>query len=401
MKKTKKSIYSLFRYLWQRETAYILIIVGIFTVVIGLLTLIPIEAAETEIQTVRLSDSLGTIFSNPLDGLYKLLVFTATSIVPSIRAVRAVSFIFLLVTCIAMFYALKHWHSIQTSLMTTIAFGTNAIVLALARYGTPLITLMGFFVFASLLLWQLHSRSNKAVPMLVIIAGGLLMYTPGAPWFATILAIVFWDRIKPFFKNVKRQALLAGSLIALIAMLPLLWRFFGDFDAIRQWLLLPAKLELSALPRNILRVPSAFIYRMPIDPHINIARLPIFDLACGIFFLVGLNAYRHKLRLDRTRIMLGSALVGILLGALGSTIVAIVFLLPFAYSIVAAGIEYLLDVWYSVFPRNPIARSFGTLILTTAILFSTYYQLTRFFVVWPQVPETREAYTQSRLLDSR
>ena len=171
MKKTKKSIYSLFRYLWQRETAYILIIVGIFTVVIGLLTLIPIEAAETEIQTVRLSDSLGTIFSNPLDGLYKLLVFTATSIVPSIRAVRAVSFVFLLVTCIAMFYALKHWHSIQTSLMTTIAFGTNAVVLALARYGTPLITLMGFFVFASLLLWQLHSRSNKAVPMLVIIAG--------------------------------------------------------------------------------------------------------------------------------------------------------------------------------------------------------------------------------------
>lgn len=363
--------------------------------------MIPTLASETELQTARLADSIGTIFNGPLDGPYKLLVYTATTISPSVRAVRTVSFIFLITTCIAMFYALKHWHTVQTSLMSTLAFGTNAVVLSLARYGTPLITLMGFFIFASLLLWQLHSRSNKAVPILVLIAGGILLYTPGAPWFALILTIVYWDRIKPFFKNVKRQALLIGSLVALIALLPLLWKFFGDFDAIRQWLLLPPKLELSSLVRNILRVPSAFIYRMPTDPHINIARLPIFDIACGIFFLVGMNAYRQKLRLDRTRIMIGSALVGILLGALGSTIVAIVFLLPFAYSVVAAGIEYLLDIWFSVFPRNPLARSFGTLILTTAVLFSSYYQLTRFFVVWPQVPETRAVYTEPRLLDSR
>lgn len=99
--------------------------------------------------------------------------------------------------------------------------------------------------------------------------------------------------------------------------------------------------------------------------------------------------------------MIGSALVGIVLGALGSTVVAIVMLLPFAYCVIAAGIEYLLDVWFEVFPRNPVARSFGTVVVTTAIVFSGYYQLTRFFVVWPQVPETRAVYSEPRLLDSR
>lgn len=294
MKREKPQFLTVFRYLFQRETAYIIVLCAIFALIVSVLTLIPTQSAETELQTVRVTESLGDILENPLHGPYKLLSYATTSIVPSIRSVRAVSFVFLFMTSIALFYALKHWHTVQTSLITTFAFASNAVVLAIARYGTPLITLMGFFMFASLLLWQLHSRSNKALPIVVIVASGLLLYTPGAPWFALILAIVYWDRIKPFFKNIKRQAILVGTLLALIALGPLLWRFFGDVDAVRQWLLLPTQLELSNVWRNILRVPSAFIYRMPVDPHINIAQLPIFDIASGIFFLIGLNAYRQN-----------------------------------------------------------------------------------------------------------
>jgi hypothetical protein len=89
------------------------------------------------------------------------------------------------------------------------------------------------------------------------------------------------------------------------------------------------------------------------------------------------------------------------LGALGSPITAIVFLLPFAFSVIAAGIEFMLDEWSSVFPRNPVAKSFSVILLTTTVPFSSYYQLTRFFVVWPQTPETRAVYSESRILDSR
>ena len=138
---------------------------------------------------------------------------------------------------------------------------------------------------------------------------------------------------------------------------------------------------------------------MPVEPLINIGRLPVFDIVSGVLFLIGLNAYLRKLKLDRTRVMIGAALVGIGIGALGQTTVAVIMILPFVYSVVAAGIEYLLDEWYTVFPRNPVARSFGMLLITTAVLFSIYYQLTRFFVVWPQAPETRTVYTQSRIVN--
>jgi hypothetical protein len=131
---------------------------------------------------------------------------------------------------------------------------------------------------------------------------------------------------------------------------------------------------------------------------INVASLPVLDVASGGFFLIGLYAYYKNSKLERTRIMVLTALFGIVLGALGEITIAVVLLLPFVYSVVAAGISFVLDEWYSVFPRNPFARSFGLLIITSVVLMSVYYQATRFFVVWPQTPETREVYNQPNLV---
>ena len=249
-----------------------------------------------------------------------------------------------------------------------------------------------------LLLWQLHSRSNKFVPIIVLVALGSLLYTPGALWFFLLLGIVYFNRFKNLFYNVKKPAIVFGIITAILLIAPLVFSFARNLDTLNQWLLIPNNLELSEIPRSILRVPSAFIYRMPSEPLINVGRLPIFDVASGILFLIGLNAYRRKLKLDRTKVMIGSALVAIVIGALGELTLSVILLLPFAYSVIAAGIEYLLDEWYSVFPRNPYARSFGLLLITSVVLFSIYYQMTRFFVVWPQTPETRAVYNQSRII---
>ena len=113
---------------------------------------------------------------------------------------------------------------------------------------------------------------------------------------------------------------------------------------------------------------------------------------------MGLYAYQRHIKLERTRIMLLTAVLSIILGALGEVTVATVILLPFVYSVVGAGISFVLDEWYGVFPRNPFARSFGLLLVTLVVLMSTYYQLTRFMVVWPQTPETRAVYNQSSLI---
>ncbi len=391
----RQSFISIF---YRREYIPVIILLCVSILVGSFLTTIPSQSAVAEHMTAAQSQSIRLIFDNPLNAPYKFASYLLLTLSPSVRMVRAVSFIFFVAASVSVFYALKHWHTLRASLLASLAFTTNAVMLGTARLGTPLITAVSFYVFASFLLWQLHTRSNKAVPIVVFVALSALLYTPGVFWFLLILSIVYWKNIKKLFMNVKRQALLVGMLCALIIMFPLLFSFVRDARQLADWLLLPTSVDWNTIPRSILRVPSAFIYRMPVESLINVSRLPVFDLASGFLFLIGLHAYRKNLRLDRVRVMIGSALAGIIIGAFGQVLVAIVMLIPFAFSVIAAGIEYLLDQWNSVFPRNPYAKSFGFIMVTTVILFGSYYQLSRFLVVWPQTPQTREIYDQPRII---
>lgn len=387
-----------FKAIKRKETLFFLVLVGFIFVLFSFLSLIPTRAASAELSSAENTHSLTSIYENPVNAPYKLATYAVTQLSDSVRVARFVSLTFYLAVCVAMFYSLRHWHTLQASLLTTLAFASNSVLLATGRLGTPLIVVVSFFIFMSSLLWKVHTRSKRFVPVLIAFALASLLYVPGILWFAAILGIVYINKVKQFFKNTKKGAVATGILLALAVITPLILGFVRDTSILKEWLLLPDTLIWENVPRAILKVPSAFIYRMPAEPLINIGRLPIFDITSGIIFLIGLYAYARKLRLDRTKVMVGSALVGCIIGAIGQTTTAVIMLLPFAYSIIAAGIEYLLDEWHRVFPKNPVARSFGMVLVTTVMLFSVYYQLIRFFVVWPQAPETRNAYNQSRII---
>lgn len=387
------------RFLMRRETASLLFITVVLCSVFAFFTSIPSQAAPEEISYAESVSSLKNIFDNPLDAPHKIASYIALKLTSSVRATRSVSFIYLFAATYALFYALRRWHGGRAGLLVALMFSVNAVALSSGRLGTTLVTLLSWFIFAGLLLWHMHSKSNRVMPFLVVLSCAALLYTPGAPWIITIVAIIYFNRIKEFFYGVKLSAVLSGAGAGLLIMLPLLIAFMRSPELVKSWLLLPQSIVIQDVWRQALAVPSAFIFRMPVFPLINIARLPVLDIASGFLFLIGLYAYLKKLKLDRTRLMIGVAVVGMLLGALGNVIPGVILLLPFVYSVVAAGIEYLLDIWVDVFPRNPFAIGFASILIALVALGSSYYQLTRFLVVWPQTPETRTIYSQPRMLD--
>jgi len=384
--------------LWRIETLQIFALIAVVLVVFLFLAKIPANSAMQEVSTSSSASSLKEIYNNPINAPHKIASYVAIKISPSIVMLRAVSFVFFALTVTALFCTLRYWHTKRAAILTTLAFATNSVVLAVSRLGTPLVLLFSWFIITAMLLWQVNGKSNKLVPTLTLIGLSALLYTPGALWFFIIMGIVYFNRFKKLFLDVKLSAVITGGVVALIIIAPLVLSFVRDTATIKEWLLIPQQFNWNESVRSVLRVPSAFIYRMPTAPLINVARLPIFDLTSGMLFLVGLNAYRKKMTLDRTRLMIGSVLLGLILGALGQTITAVIILLPFAFSVIAAGIEFLLDEWSSVFPRNTFAKGFGSLLITIAVLFGTYYQLTRFFVAWPQTPETKTVYSKSRVI---
>jgi len=384
----------------RKESLIVLVILVAAVIVFATIGRIPNEAAQIELTSAQSASSLQQIFESPVNAPYNIATYLTTNISSSIIMLRVVSFSVYVLACVSLFYALQHWHTTRAAALATAAFATNSVVLATARLGTPLIAVFSWFIFTALLLWQLRAKSNKAVPLVMVIGIGILLYTPGALWFFLVMGSVYFNKIRVLFKDVKRNAVIIGAAVSFVVTVPLILGFVREPSSLREWLLLTDQVVWGDVPRSILRVPSAFIYRMPENALINVGRLPVFDLMSGMLFLIGLNAYRKKLSLDRTRLMIGSGLAAIAIGALDQTVTAVILLIPFVFSIIAAGIEFLLDEWNGVFPKNPYARGLGSLLMTIIVLFGAYYHLTRFLVVWPQTPETKSVYSNSRIIDS-
>jgi hypothetical protein len=71
-----------------------------------------------------------------------------------------------------------------------------------------------------------------------------------------------------------------------------------------------------------------------------------------------------------------------------------ILMLPFVYLIVAAGIGFMLQQWFRVFPRNPIARTLGASLITIAVISSSGYNLTHYFIAWAKAPETQSTFSR-------
>lgn len=386
-------------FLWRKEFLYGVFVAGIISFLVIQLSLIPSGASQVEVDYVKSTSSIQSIAENPLYLPHKLATYTATQISDSIRVVRAISIVFFGLCVIALYRILKRWHSEKIAFLSSLMFATSAFVLTTARLASPEVMLFGWAILISLLLWLLHGESRKIAPLALVVFATGILYVPGAPYFFLLLTVLFSNKIVSTFKNLKRLTFYLSLLIALIIVSPLIYAVYLDINILRSWLLLPETIVLSDIPKNILQVPSTFFYKSPEYPLLNVGTLPILDVASGGLFLIGLYAYQKFIKLERTKIMILTAFLGLILGALGQYLIAVLILLPFTFSVIGAGISYMLDIWYSVFPKNPFAKSFGLLLITIVVLMSVYYQLTRFLVVWVNAPETRATYNQSRIVE--
>lgn len=382
----------------RRQTLYAIGLIVLLILTTLQLVDLPNRAAPSEIQAINNARSIQSISDNPLFLPYKLAVFVVVSFFDSVHAVRAISVAIFGLAVVALYRVIKRWHGDKSALFTTILFATSAYGLAVARLAEPLVMLLCWPIIIALLLWLQHGKSKLVAPFsLVVISAGLL-YVPGAPYFFLLLFVMFSTHIKDTLRKVTTKSILIGIVFGVLIASPLLMSFAQNTSLIRDWLLVPQNIQWSDIAQNILRVPSAFIYRAPIDPLLNVGRLPLLDVASGGLLLIGLYAYRKNTKLERTKIFIIIGFFALIIGALGALTPAIIILLPFVYALIAAGISYLIDQWYAVFPKNPFARSFGLVLVVCIVAASSFYQLNRFLVVWPQTPETRALYTESRLI---
>ncbi len=356
-------------------------------------TLVP-GAAETEVNHIKSSLSLESITDNPLYLPHKLGIFAATKLgFTSLAAYRAVSGLFLLIGLFIFYRLASNWYSRRVTVLATLLFATSAWVLHISRLATPNIVVLGLGLFIACGVWLQKTRGSARALVGTFIVGSLLLYVPGSIWF--VIALLVWKG-KQFIGLAKSYG--AGPLLiwaaAFLALLsPLAIAFIRQPSLIADWLLIPEKLpSIMTVATNLARLPAILTFRMPDIPVYWLGNLPILDVFSGTMLLLGLYSYRSKLSLDRSKALLGATLMSAILIAVSNDFSNITLLIPFTFLLIAQGIYYLLNEWFAVFPRNPLARVLGMAVFCVALLTACSYNVFHYMVAWPHTPATVQSF---------
>jgi len=359
-------------------------------------SLLPGGYSAHEVATYNNAASLKDIWHNPINAPYEIVVHILRSVFPGhLVTVRLTSIFVGWLTILIFFWLLFKWHGLRTALFGTLLFGTSSWFLHTARLGTPDVVLLGLFSIVACGVWLREHRAPGAV-LLGLVISSLLLYTPGMVWFLGIGLLWQWSSIDRAFKHNK-GSLGIGTLLFLAIVAPLLWHFYQHPAHIADWLCLPDSwAQPLHLLRNIIDVPLAVFVRGQANPETWLGRLPLLTVFSTVMFAIGGYVYMRHAKLARVKLFVLLGILGSIVIGLSDDKISLTVLVPFVYMVVAAGVGYLIEIWFNVFPRNPLARSLGALAVAAVVGITCVYNIRSYFIAWPQADITQALFQREK-----
>lgn len=360
------------------------------------------KAANLEINNLQAALSATEILHHPLNGPFYAAVHLMHYISHALFFNRLLAVGFALIAVLLMYYITNKWIGWKLAAIATVLFGTNSVMLHAARLIDPSI----LQVVVSLGLLALFSATYKYYGsrriLLWAIGIPLMLYVPGAIWLVLVTLILARGRIRAAWDLGSKTTKTGSALLSLTLISPLVYFLVtrateNNLEGIKTWLgvrLLHGQdfIGLTWL-KNFLKVPVQLFWHGDgtVQPAFGLANTPTLDVAIGLLALLGLYIVITRHRDQRWRYTLALLLVSWAAIALG--ILTTLVLLPICYVLAVIGIAYLLSEWYKVFPRNPIARSFGFVLILAVVSLSAAYNLRAYFVAWPHNLRTMETFS--------
>jgi hypothetical protein len=378
---------------WQPIALYGAVVVLFALLLWWQLGSLPGNYATSELTSLTQAHSLKFIYNNPIDAPFSvpawmLLHFHHNSLL----AVRIISTLFGLLTLSSFYWLVRAWHGQRAAVLGTLLFGMSAWFLHAARLGSSDVLSLGLLTLTACGVWFKQSGKRLPIILCMVIAAAFL-YVPGMVWFVIAGVIWQWKTIDRVFKDHLWMVTAGGVLLlAILTPLALAIRRTPQLAKVVVGLPLGGWPHPLETVRSILGAPLQFVWRGPLWPEHWLGRLPILDAFCMAMLFLGAYVYVKHRKLVRTQLMVVILLISCVLIGLHGAVTATI-MVPFVYILVAAGIGLVLDRWFTVFPRNPIAQNVGMGLVCLAVLASCAYGYRHYFVAWPAAPETKAAFS--------
>lgn len=363
-------------------------------------TLLP-AYSQTEVESALSSQHLRDIANNPVNAPYKLAVFTYSyTFKDPLLATRLAATTFGTVTLVLFYIGMRNWYRPRIAFLAAALFACSSWFLHTARFGSADILLpCSVLLLTVCAYWIATARHSRYSYIAAVLALGLCVYVPGLIWLLTLAAIIRRKDIvlAGLRLTAKQRALVIGCALVFVVA-PLSFAIIREPRIGLTLLGLPEQWpHIVEFLKNIVLVPVHLFAFTAGQPEWQLGRLPLLDIFGSVMFMLGVYYYYTHRSLDRAKLLAIFFSISALLIALDGP-VSIAILLPAAYVMITGGMAQLLGQWLAVFPRNPLAKSIGIILITIAVGASCVYNLRSYFIAWPNSPETKAVFTKTNLV---
>jgi hypothetical protein len=156
--------------------------------------------------------------------------------------------------------------------------------------------------------------------------------------------------------------------------------------------------SLSTLGSNLVKTLLMFNVRGDENYRHNLSGEPLLNVFVGIMFITGVLVGISRLHERRYRLLF-ALLIVLMIPAVITTVgvpnaARAVAALPLVLAFAAAGISYMLELWYATFPINSAARATGQAAIIVLLALTLFQGYTQYFQAWAGSSQVYVAYNE-------
>lgn len=348
-------------YRYRFYIGYVLLAISFLSLMLILPQLVPNGIHTTEMESVIKSHNP---FSSPVNFFYNLLQFGFVKIFGlSDYVIKIPSVLIGIALCIFLVLLLNRWFKSNVALLTSILMVLSVLFLYVSSSGTPIIM---YLFWPTVLLWfgsRINgevSPSKKDIAWFFVLSLMSLL-TPYMVYFllGVIIIILLQPHLRHVVKKMSWQMKVGGVVMLGLAAAYLIWL---GWDNLRE-LLIPAE-NKTQIFNGLNGVMITFFGWSGKNEGVILA--PLVGLGTFALAFVGL-ASNIKHLFSNLNLVATMLAMFVFLVMLIDVDFAVALMLPIAI-LVAQGLKYVFEKWYSLFPENPYARIFALLPITIILM---------------------------------
>lgn len=348
---------------------------------------------EFEINTISSSSNLTDLINNSSNIPYRFFIYLTNSIYPHhIFLYRLTSVIWALLFIYIFYLVIKKKFGPNIATILGLLLMTSAWVLHTSRTAVPDV----LYLSTILIFWfREYLKENRNLNKLFLVLVSMIvfyLYVPGMIWIGLIG--ILWQRkiIKELLSRLESKFILLIGFYGLVLLIPLIFSIVHQSSNLLTIIGLPNSFpNLLKTLTNLLLLPYNILISMHQNSILWLGVAPLFDFFTSSLVLFGLYRYIREWPNNYIKIILVTILVASFLYALGGP-VTITMLIGSLYLIAATGLSFLITKWFRVFPKNPIPRILGSLLIILAVFVAVIYNTRSYFVAWPNNSKTSQYY---------